>query len=134
MKFVATDLGASNTRYTTEKGAVTIMPNNMVSVADYAGMPGFGMASAAEAAELVKALNTNNYAQANGVAGQTGGSALIPESLESQLKVLTYSDQHVKFWKAIAKSPAYSTVEEYTQLLSYGSQTGAFVPHSAGGR
>ena len=104
------------------------MPNNMVSVADYAGMPGFGMASAAEAAELVKALNTNNYAQANGVAGQTGGSALIPESLESQLKVLTYSDQHVKFWKAIAKSPAYSTVEEYTQLLSYGSQTGAFVP------
>ena len=96
---------------------------------DYADFgQGFGTASAADVAELNKALTTGAYAQANGVAGQTNGAALQVESLENSLKVLTYSDQHVKFWKKIAKTPAYSTVEEYNQLLSYGSNTGGFVP------
>lgn len=100
-----------------------------VSMNDYIDFgQGFGTASAADVAELNKALNTGAYNQANGVAGQTNGSALQVESLENSLKVLTYSDQHVKFWKKIAKTPAYSTVEEYNQLLSYGSNTGGFVP------
>lgn len=101
----------------------------MVSINDYKDFgEGFGIGSAADVSELNKALNTQNYAQANGIAGQVGGAALQVESLENSLKVLTYSDQHVKFWKRIHKSPAYSTVEEYNQLLSYGSNTGAFVP------
>ena len=101
----------------------------MVTMQDYADFgQGFGTASAADVAELNKALTTGAYAQANGVAGQTNGAALQVESLENSLKVLTYSDQHVKFWKKIAKTPAYSTVEEYNQLLSYGSNTGGFVP------
>lgn len=89
---------------------------------------GFGLGSSQDVAELSKALNTGGYAQSGGVAGQVNGAALQVESLENSLKVLTYSDQHVKFWKKIAKTPAYSTVEEYNQLLSYGSNTGAFVP------
>lgn len=101
----------------------------MVSMNDYANFgQGFGTASASDVAELNKALTTGAYAQANGVAGQTNGAALQVESLENSLKVLTYSDQHVKFWKKIAKTPAYSTVEEYNQLLSYGSGVGGFVP------
>lgn len=101
----------------------------MVSMNDYADFgQGFGTASASDVAELNKALNTGAYAQANGVAAQTNGAALQVESLENSLKVLTYSDKHVKFWKKIAKTPAYSTVEEYNQLLSYGSNTGGFVP------
>lgn len=101
----------------------------MVSMSDYADFgQGFGTASAADVAELNKALNTGAYAQANGVAGQTNGAALQVESLENSLKVLTYSDKHVKFWKKIAKTPAYSTVEEYNQLVSYGSNSGGFVP------
>lgn len=101
----------------------------MVSMNDYLDFgQGFGTASANDVAELNKALNTGAYAQANGVANQTNGAALQVESLENSLKVLTYSDQHVKFWKKIAKTPAYSTVEEYNQLLSYGSGTGGFVP------
>lgn len=101
----------------------------MVSMNDYLDFgQGFGNASAADVAELNKALTTGAYAQANGVAGQTNGAALQVESLENSLKVLTYSDKHVKFWKKIAKTPAYSTVEEYNQLLSYGSNTGGFVP------
>lgn len=101
----------------------------MVSMQDYAGFgQGFGNASAADVAELNKALNTGAYAQANGVGGQTNGAALQVESLENSLKVLTYSDKHVKFWKKIAKTPAYSTVEEYNQLVSYGSNSGGFLP------
>lgn len=100
----------------------------MVSMNDYVNFgQGFGTASAADVAELNKALNTGAYAQANGVAAQTNGAALQVESLENSLKVLTYSDQHVKLWKKIAKTPAYSTVEEYNQLLSYGSNVGGFV-------
>lgn len=101
----------------------------MVSMNDYADFGnGFGTASAADVSELNKALNTGAYAQATGVANQINGAALQVESLENSLKVLTFSDQHVKFWKKIAKNPAYSTVEEYNQLLSYGSQWSAFLP------
>ena len=101
----------------------------MVSINDYANLGnGFGIASAAEVSELNKALNTGAYAQATGVANQINGAALQVESLENSLKVLTYSDQHVKLWKKIAKTPAYSTVEEYNQLLSYGHQWSAFLP------
>lgn len=101
----------------------------MVSMSDYENFgSGFGLGSAVDVANLQKALNTGAYAQAEGVQAQVNGAALQVESLENSLKVLTYGDQHVKFWKKIAKTPAYSTVEEYNQLLSYGSNTGAFVP------
>lgn len=105
------------------------MLGNMVSLADYQNFgDGFGMASFRDVAELSKALNTEGYAQAQGVASQVGGSSLIVESLENSLKVLTYSDKHVVLWKKIFKKPAYSTVEEYNQLVSYGSEGGGFVP------
>jgi hypothetical protein len=58
--------------------------------------------------------------------GATGAQALRVESLDSSLKVITFTDKHINFWKDIPKSPAYSTVEEYNQLTSYGSQTGGF--------
>lgn len=101
----------------------------MVSMNDYENFgQGFGLGSPSDVAELSKALNTGAYGQASGVQGQTGGAALQVESLENSLKVLTYSNEHVKLWKKIAKTPAYSTVEEYNQLLSYGSNVGGFVP------
>ena len=87
----------------------------MVTMSDYSDFgQGFGTASAADVAELNKALSTGNYAQANGVSQQINGAALQVESLENSLKVLTFTDQHVKFWKKIAKTPAYSTVESTT--------------------
>lgn len=101
----------------------------MVSLNDYENFgQGFGIGSAAQLEELNKALNTGGGAYAGGVSQQVNGTALQVESLEHSLKVLTFADQHVKFWKKIAKSPAYSTVEEYNQLLSYGSEGGGFVP------
>lgn len=101
----------------------------MVSLKDYENFgEGFGIGAGADVDNLNKALSTGDYAQASGIDGQINGAALQVESLENSLKVLTYGDQHVKFWKKIAKTPAYSTVEEYNQLLSYGSGAGGFVP------
>lgn len=54
------------------------------------------------------------------------GAPLKVESLEKSLKVLTYQTDHAKFWKNISKTPAFNTVEEYNQLVSYGQERGGF--------
>jgi hypothetical protein len=84
---------------------------------------GFGAGSEADIAELSKALEAGYQIGA----GRTGGSALRVESLEASLKVLTYTSSHVKLWKKMPKSPAYSTVEEYNQLTDYGGEASPFV-------
>ncbi len=84
---------------------------------------GFGTGNNADVESLTKALEAG-FQQGP---GQTGGSALRVESLESSLKVLTYTSSHIKFWKKINKSPAYSTVEEYNQLSDYGGNQNPFV-------
>lgn len=81
------------------------------------GLSGFGVSSQMELDDLRKALEAG-YAIVN----QTGGASLRVESLESSLKVVTFNSNHIKLWKKIPKSPAYSTTEEYNQLLSYGPQ------------
>jgi hypothetical protein len=92
-----------------------------VSLQHYEGLNGFGSAPAADVQELQKALEAGYQ-----VTNQTGGSALRVESLEASLKVVTFTNHHIKFWKKIPKSPAYSTVEEYNQLTSYGPTHFAF--------
>ncbi len=87
------------------------------------GMSGFGVGNEADVSELSKALEAGFQVGA----GKTGGSALRVESLDASLKVLTYTSSHIKFWKKIPKSPAYSTVEEYNQLTDYGGSQNPFV-------
>lgn len=82
------------------------------------GYNGAGKSNAAEVEALQKALEAGYQVGA----GRTGGSSLRVESLEVSLKVLTFSASHIKMWKKIHKSPAYSTVEEYNQLSDYGGQ------------
>ena len=86
------------------------------------GLSGFGNGSQQDVGELVKAL-TVGYTMTN----RTGGSTMRVESLESALKVLTYTASHIKFWKKIPKSVAYNTVEEYNQLTQYGAGGSPFV-------
>lgn len=87
------------------------------------GFDGFNIGTQEQLQTLSKALEAG-YS----VSGQTGGSALRVESLEASLKVTTYSASHIKLWKKIPKSPAYSTVEQYNQLTAYGdSRAGAFL-------
>jgi hypothetical protein len=87
------------------------------------GMSGFGVGAEQDIAELNKALEAGFQVGA----GKTGGSALRVESLDASLKVVTYTSSHIKFWKKIPKSPAYSTVEEYNQLTDYGGSQNPFV-------
>jgi hypothetical protein len=88
------------------------------------GVNGFGMASQGDVDALNKALSAGY--ETNPLSLE-GGGAFRVESLENSLKVLTFGDQHIKFWKKIPKQQAYSTVEQYGQLLDYGRGQGAFV-------
>lgn len=92
-----------------------------IGLRHYEGLNGFGTVPAQDVHELSKALEAGYQ-----VTNQTGGSALRVESLEASLKVVSYTNHHIKFWKKIPKSPAYSTVEEYNQLVSYGPNSFAF--------
>lgn len=88
------------------------------------GTQGFGIGSQQDVDALNKALSAGH--EVNPLALE-GGGAFRVESLENSLKVLTYSDQHIKLWKKIPKQKAYSTVEQYGQLIDYGRGQGAFV-------
>jgi hypothetical protein len=88
------------------------------------GHTGFGNATQSDVDVLNKALEAGYEVNPLNL---EGGGAFRVESLENSLKVLTYGDQHIKFWKKIPKQTAYSTVEQYGQLIDYGRQQGAFV-------
>lgn len=86
---------------------------------------GFGTGSAEDIVALNKALEAG---YGTDVATFTGGAALRVQSLESTLKVLTFQEKHCVFWKKIPKKPAFSTVEEYSQLVDHGTENPGFVP------
>lgn len=85
--------------------------------------PNFDATAPSELAGLSKALEAGYQIGA----GRTGGSALRVESLDESLKVVTYNSNHIKLWKRIPKTPAYSTVEEWNELSSYGGAAFPFV-------
>jgi hypothetical protein len=97
------------------------MQGTSVSFRDYEGISGFGIGSQAEVDELNKALSAGTQRPP-----ASGGSALRVESLEATLRTVTFSLNHIKLWPKIPKLPAYSTVEEYNLLQSYGADAGAF--------
>lgn len=94
----------------------------MVTMQDYAGFSGFGQNSQAHVDELNKALAAGYQSPRH-----DGGSALRVESLEATLRVLTFTQEHIRLWRDIPKVPAYSTSEEYNVLTRYGQDAGAFV-------
>ena len=105
-----------------------------VNLADYGHGTGFGDAemnsapqSAQEVNELSKALEAGSTTGAQTWdSTDQSGAPLKVESLEKNLKVLTFSESDIKFWKRIPKAPAFNTVEEYLQLDSYGDDRGGF--------
>lgn len=84
-----------------------------------------GLGSAEEVAELAKALAAGDTIT---LPGATGGQALQVQSLEGSLKVLTFTQSHAKMWQKIPKFPAYSTVEEYSEQTSHGTEGNSFLP------
>lgn len=71
------------------------------------------------AAEQITGRDTTDLTTAS-------GAALKVESLEKTLKHLTFREQDIRLWKDIPKKPAYNTVEEYNQQVSYGANRGGW--------
>lgn len=97
------------------------MFGNMVSWRDYEGLDGIGNmlpSSAEEVANLNKALSVGQEINKPSVAAGEGFAFRV-ESLERSLKVTTYRNEHVRFWRAIPKRPARNTVEEHNEMSSY---------------
>jgi hypothetical protein len=88
---------------------------------DYEGYHGFGQLAQGDVDELSKALSAGYQNPP-----VSGSNALRVESLEQTLRVLTFTQAHVQFWRDIPKLPAFSTVEEYNVQTSYGSEGGMF--------
>jgi hypothetical protein len=77
--------------------------------------------------------NLNKALSAGSITGRdttnlttASGAPLKVESLEKTLKIVTFNDQSMTFWKNIPKTAAFNTVEEYNQLTGYGSSNGSF--------
>jgi len=95
------------------------MLGNFVSAQDYRDYSGYGTANPDDVAELRKALVAGSDVNDPGVAAGVG-FPLRTESLESQMKNLTFEMDEIKLFKSIAKVPATNTVEEFNRLISYG--------------
>jgi hypothetical protein len=92
-----------------------------IQVVDSLVDTGFGESDGADLDALRKALSIGTTDP------PVGADALRVESLDATLKVLTYLMANLKLWQAIPKSGASSTIEEYNQLVAYGSDGGGFV-------
>ena len=78
-------------------------------------------------AELSKALEAGDLAGGETRNSSTdSGAPLKTESLEKNLKLITFKDSDIRFWKRMPKATAFNTVEEYNQLKSYGADRGGF--------
>ena len=87
-----------------------------------AAFEGYGEQGLAETADLVKALQAQEGI--TDIAQLQGGGALQPQSLETQLAMLTFQEKHIKFFKDIGIQKAFSTLEEYSVQDGYGSEGG----------
>lgn len=77
--------------------------------------------------ELNKALEAQQITGRDTTDSTTAsGAPLKVESLEKTLKLITFKESDIRFWKRIPKTPAFNTVEEYNQLQSYGADRGGF--------
>jgi hypothetical protein len=113
------------------------MAGEFVSWRDYEGLANASMgtpesgliggtASATDVSELNKALTAGADINAPAVAAGEGFPLRV-ESLDATLFNVTYRASDVKFWKALYKDSAYNTVEEFNQLLGYGSGVASFM-------
>jgi hypothetical protein len=88
---------------------------------------GFEVATMRDVDELNKALSAGEITGRDTDSLTTAsGAPLKVESLEKTLKVITFTQKNIVFWKDTPVLPAYNTVEEFNRLISYGSDQGGF--------
>lgn len=109
------------------------MENLGISLSDYQFSAGFGSdaeaaadLSAEQLADLSKALEAGHELGSDQSGNQTNAGSLKVESLDRNLKVITFKESDIRFWKRFPKTAAYNTVEEYNQLETYGQERGGF--------
>lgn len=88
------------------------------------GFGGFG--SEQEVDSLLKAMQAGTITGRDTTNQLLGQEPLKAESLETTLKLLDFRMKDIKLWNAMPKLTAYSTVEEYLQLVTYGTDRGGF--------
>jgi hypothetical protein len=100
----------------------------MITLNDYmaTAQNGFLGGEATGQAELLKAMQAGAITGRDTTGLTLGQEPLKVESLEHTLKLLESRTQDIKLLNAIPKMTAYNTVEEFIQLVSYGSQRGGF--------
>lgn len=87
----------------------------------------FGGSSMQELNQLNKALEAGEITGRDTADSlSASGAPLKVESLDKTLKLLTFKESDIVLWKQIPKKSAFNTVEEYNQLLDYGSNRGGF--------
>lgn len=87
----------------------------------------FGGSSAEELNQLNKALEAGSITGRETTNLSTAsGAPLKVESLDKTLKHITFKESEIVLWKNIPKKSAYNTVEEYNQLVDFGTNRGGF--------
>ena len=106
------------------------MGNLSINLADYGFQQNGGFAGQQDAetvAQLNKALEAEQITGRDTANLTTAsGAPLKVESLEKTLKHLTFRESDIRLWKDLPKKPAYNTVEEYNQQVSYGQNRGGW--------
>ena len=69
--------------------------------------------------ELVKAIVAGSQTGRDFNNVQNTGASLKTESLDAMVRVLTNTEKHIVFWKALNKQSIFNTVHEYNQQLDY---------------
>lgn len=105
--------------------------NPGLNLQDYAaslqGGASFGNGSMGDVDQLNKALEAGSITGRETTDSTTAsGSPLKVESLDKNLKHITFKESDIVLWKMLPKKSAYNTVEEYNQLVDYGQQRGGF--------
>jgi hypothetical protein len=107
-------------------------PNLGISMSDYQGAGADGLLEGSSSADQLD--NLNKALTAGTITGRettgltnVGSQSLKLESLDANLKTLTFKEGQLELYKWVPKMAAYNTVEEYNQLLSYGADGGGFI-------
>lgn len=73
------------------------------------------------------------YQTPAGLSGTTNLSALVPQSIESQLAIATFTTEQLVFWPALPKRPVANTLHEYNIVKEHGLDLDPFMAEGAAG-
>jgi len=84
---------------------------------------------AEQAEELLKTLQVG-HGYLGSPTSLVGGGALGVESIDGTLKSVTYDATNLVMWPSVSQDRAYSLVEQYVRINSYGDGGSPYIPES----